>query len=142
MKWRTHTRNEHQAAMEPTQRAVNAMIRARDEGKPCVSCGSTTGRLEAGHFRTSTHGTTRFHPMNLSGQCGQCNRYAGGRTYEYAIELDRRFGAGWAAFLERLSRTIEPWETNELSLLRDASRKGYRVYKAIYFQLRPHHQIF
>jgi hypothetical protein len=87
-KWRTHSRSKHQDGIQATQVAVNAMIRARDEGKPCVSCGNMR-KLEAGHFRISNHGTKRFHPMNLSGQRATCNRFAGGVTYEYSIELDR-----------------------------------------------------
>ncbi len=115
-KWRTHSRSKHQEGIQATHVAVNAMIRVRDEGKPCVSCGNVR-KLEAGHFRISNHGTTRFYPMNLSGQCATCNRFAGGVTYEYSVGLDRRFGAGWAAFLDKLSQTIEPWETRELDQL-------------------------
>jgi hypothetical protein len=96
-------------------------------------------KLEAGHFRISNHGTTRYHPMNLSGQCATCNRYSEGVTYEYSLELDRRFGAGWAAFLEKISRTIEPWETKELEQLRSAARMGPRAYEQLYFELRPTH---
>jgi hypothetical protein len=114
------------------------MIRERDAGKPCVSCGEYR-TLEAGHFRTSTHGTTRFHPWNLNGQCATCNRYSGGVTYEYGVELDERWGKGTAAFLEKLSRAVEPWSEDELMVLRDAARRGYRVYEQIYFELRPKH---
>ena len=130
--------DEHQKALNRTQVVVNKMIRERDAGLPCVSCGNLR-TLEAGHFRTSTHGTTRFHPFNLSGQCATCNRYSGGVTYEYGLELDRRFGAGWAAFLQRLSDKIEPWTSEEFEQLRSAARMGPRAYQQLYFELRPHH---
>jgi hypothetical protein len=116
------------------------MIRERDSGLPCVSCGNLR-TLAAGYFRTSTHGTTRFHPFNLSGQCATCNRYSGGVTYEYSLELDLRFGQGTALFLKKLSDTIEPWTTTELDQLRAAARMGYPVYVQLYFELRPHHRL-
>lgn len=76
---------------------------------------------------------------NLNGQCGYCNRFAGGRTYEYGIELDNRFGAGWAEFLNQRSKTIEPWTTEELEQLRSAARMRYPVFRQIYFELCPNH---
>jgi hypothetical protein len=100
--WRKRPQTEHQKGLSNTQVAVNKMIRELDEGKPCVSCGNMR-KLEAGHFRISNHGTTRFHPMNLSGQCATCNRYSGGVTCENSLELDRRFGAGWTAKADGLS---------------------------------------
>jgi hypothetical protein len=130
---------EHQKAIAATQTAVNAMIRERDAGQPCISCGKPR-KLEAGHFRNSNQGTTRFHPWNLNGQCATCNRYSGGVTYEYGVALDRKWGRGTAAFIERLSRKIEPWETRELGTLRDAARRGARVYEQTYFTLRSGHE--
>jgi Bacteriophage Lambda NinG protein len=129
---------EIQRVRSNTQRVVNAMIRERDAGQTCISCGKFR-TLEAGHFRTSTHGTTRFHPWNLNGQCASCNRFAGGVTYEYSVTLDKKFGKGTAAFLERLSRKIEPWSVTELDQLRAAARYGYPVYLQVYRELRPHH---
>jgi hypothetical protein len=136
--WRKRPQNEHQKAIQNTQRVVNAMIRERDAGLPCISCGKMN-RLYAGHFRVSTLGRTRFHPTNLNGQCNDCNAYNGGRTYEYAIALDLKFGSGWAEFLYKLSQKIEPWETEELEQLRSAARMGPRAYQQLYFELRPTH---
>jgi hypothetical protein len=130
--------DDHRRALRNTQDAVNKMIRERDLGLLCVSCGKLR-TLEAGHFRTSTHGTTRFHPFNLSGQCATCNRYSRGVTYEYSLELDARFGPGTALFPKKLSDTIEPWTTTELDQLRVAARMGYPVYTTLYFELRPNH---
>jgi Bacteriophage Lambda NinG protein len=122
-----------------TKVAVHKMIRERDAGLPCVSCGNMR-TLEAGHFRVSTLSATNYHPMNLNGQCRDCNGYNGGRTYEYAIELDRRWGKGTATFLQKLSRKSEPWSIEELGTLKDAARHGSRVFMRVYFELRPHHK--
>lgn len=37
---------------------------------------------------------TRYHPYNLAGQCGQCNRFSGGKTYEFGLEIDPQVWAG------------------------------------------------
>jgi hypothetical protein len=131
-------KTEHQKAIAATQTAVNKMIRERDFGLLCISCKGLYD-LEAGHFRVSTHGITRFHPWNINGQCARCNRYAGSMSYEYSIGLDRKWGRGAAAFLERLSRAVEPWSVEELGTLRDAARRGWQVYGQTYFMLRPLH---
>lgn len=123
-----------------TKVAVHKMIRERDAGKPCVSCAEFR-TLEAGHFRVSTLGATNFHPANLNGQCANCNRYNGGRTYEYAIELDKRWGKGTAAFLQNLSRNSERYSIEELGTLKDAARHGIRVYEQCYYEMRPHHRL-
>jgi hypothetical protein len=68
--------------------------------------------------------STRFHPYNLAKQCGQCKRFGGGTTYESGQAIDRRHGKGTAAFLEKLSRTIEPWSIEDLGTLRDTPRRG------------------
>jgi hypothetical protein len=131
--------NEHQQALKTTQIVVNKMIRERDFGLPCITCGGFH-QLFAGHFRTSTNTTTRFHPYNLAGQCNSCNSFNGGMTYEYGLAIDRKYGKGWAAFLEKLARAKENWTTKELEQLRSAARMGPRAYQQLYFELRPHHQ--
>lgn len=84
----------------------------------------------------------RFHPYNLAGLCGQCNRFSGGKTYEFDLEIDRRYRVGWALFLEKLAREIDPWsEEEELGTLRDAARRGANVYEQTYFMLRAHHSL-
>ncbi|MDE2233431.1 MAG: recombination protein NinG [Patescibacteria group bacterium] len=135
---RNKSSNEHQRAYRTTQEAVNKVIRERDNGKTCISCGNLR-KLEAGHFRVSTLYATRFHPRNINGQCAYCNRYNGGKTFEYGLNLDKKWGNGWANFLEKLSHTEGKWTTEEMKGLRDAAKRGHRVYEQYYFTLRPTH---
>ena len=60
-------------------------------------------------------------------------------TYEYGLAIDRKYGKGWAAFLEKLARTQSDWTMEELEQLRGAARMGYPVYLQLYKQLRPTH---
>ncbi|HKF48305.1 MAG TPA: recombination protein NinG [Terracidiphilus sp.] len=145
-KWRTHTRNEHSAAIERTDRAVSLMIRERDANDPCIACNKLHKEYDAGHYRRRELMPTRFHPMNLNHEGIGCNRGTHNNKYGmkdmdlYRENLDLKWGAGTAQFLYKLSQIIEPWETKELEQLRSAARMGPRVYEKFYFELRPHHQ--
>lgn len=60
-------------ATENAQNAVNAFIRARDHGKPCISCGALR-KLTAGHHRTrASTPELRFNTKAINGQCSFCN---------------------------------------------------------------------
>ena len=53
---------------------INKLVRERDAGKPCISCGKIT-QLEAGHFISRAKSTKlRYEPRNIHGQCWHCNR--------------------------------------------------------------------
>ena len=98
------------------------MILAWYAGKGCIDCGTLKGNFDCGHFRRRECMPTRYHPWNLAKQNRRCKRYDGGRTFEFGAAIDRQYGRGTAAFLERLSRKIEPWTTEELGTLRAAAR--------------------
>lgn len=82
---------------------------------------------------------TRYHYMKLAGQCNSCNGFNGGMTYEYGPSIDRKYGNGWAALLEKLARTQSDWAMEELEQLRSAARMGARAHGQLYFELRPNH---
>ena len=78
-------------------------IRKRDKWK-CITCGIIIiGRqMHAGHFR---HGDWMdFVETNVNSQCSRCNKWLHGNLGIYAIELDKKYGAGTAAGLVELSR--------------------------------------
>lgn len=85
--------------MREAQAAFNSYIRARDYGKPCISCGVmeqsrfTGGHFDCGHYRSrgaASH--LRFNVYNAHGQCKRCNRELSGNAVEYRIGLVRRIG--------------------------------------------------
>jgi hypothetical protein len=131
--------NEHQKALKTTQTVVNKMIRERDAGKACITCDSMKAS-SAGHFRTSTNNTTRYHPWNLHLQCRSCNEFNGGMTYEHGKAIDKKYGRGTSTFLEKLARTNSLWTSEELEQLRSAARMGDRAYEQFYFEVRPAHR--
>jgi hypothetical protein len=79
------------------QTAFNAFIRARDAGKPCISCekplGSEPNTYDAGHFRSvGSAPHMRFVDDNVHGQCKHCNNYLGGNVLAYRKGLIERIG--------------------------------------------------
>lgn len=73
--------------------AFNRYIRLRDQHRPCVSCGTTTGQFHAGHYRPKgTHPALRYDEANVHGQCAQCNNMKSGNLTEYRKGLIDRIG--------------------------------------------------
>lgn len=81
------------------QTAFNAFIRARDAGRPCISCGSPLptnqvgGAFDCGHYRSvGSAPHMRFVEDNAHGQCKHCNRHLAGNHVAYRIGLVARIG--------------------------------------------------
>jgi hypothetical protein len=85
--------------VKKAQAAFNAFIRARDAGKPCISCSTplTTDRVggafDCGHYRSvGSAPHMRFVEDNAHGQCKHCNRHLAGNHVEYRKGLIERIG--------------------------------------------------
>lgn len=79
------------------QVAFNAFIRARDAGKPCISCDTILSNepntFDAGHYRSvGSAPHMRFVEDNVHGQCKHCNNYLAGNHVEYRKRLVERIG--------------------------------------------------
>ena len=79
------------------QKAFNLFIRARDSGKPCISCNAldtgAANSTDCGHFRSvGSAPHMRFVEENAAGQCKKCNRYLSGNIVEYRKGLIERIG--------------------------------------------------
>lgn len=78
------------------QQAVNAYVRMRDQGQPCISCGITYSTVwQAGHFisvgANSSH-SIRYNPDNIHLQCVVCNHHKGGNAEGYLPRLVAKIG--------------------------------------------------
>jgi hypothetical protein len=83
--------------VKKAQVAFNAYCRARDMGKPCISCGKPLGSepntYDAGHWRSvGSAPHMRFVEDNVHGQCKHCNNYLAGNAVEYRKGLIERLG--------------------------------------------------
>ncbi|GAB3188604.1 recombination protein NinG [Hydrogenophaga aquatica] len=83
--------------VKKAQTAFNAFIRARDAGKPCISCGRPLGTepntYDCGHYRSvGSAPHMRFVEDNAHGQCKHCNNHLAGNHVEYRKGLIERIG--------------------------------------------------
>lgn len=102
--------------IKEAQVAVNRYIRARDYGKPCISCGvphsiGYGGKFDCGHYRSRGSAShLRFNLLNMAGQCVTCNRYNSGNVVEYRKGLINKLG------LERVERLEHDNEPRKFSI--------------------------
>jgi len=77
-----------------------AWVRARDEGKPCISCdkpliktGKLGGDYDAGHYRSvGSAKHLEFDERNVHGQCKYCNDQLKSNPQGYRPRLIERIG--------------------------------------------------
>ena len=60
----------------------------------CVTCGKKghwkTGGIQAGHFISRKHYSTRWDERNVKPQCVACNVYRAGEQYKYSLYLGKK----------------------------------------------------
>lgn len=94
--------------VQETQVEFNKYIRARDAGLPCISCGTSQGQMQAGHYKpTGSHPELRFSELNCHAQCSTCNNYKSGNLTQYRIGLIARIGLPLVEFLEGAHKPLK-----------------------------------
>jgi hypothetical protein len=83
--------------VKKAQTAFNAYIRARDAGKPCISCGkppsNEPNQTDASHYRSvGSAPHMRFVEENCHASCKHCNQFLAGNHVEYRKGLIERIG--------------------------------------------------
>ena len=82
------------------QKVFNAYIRARDEGKPWISCGQMKD-LQAGHYYpVQGYEGLRFDEYNVHGECAGCNCFNQAHLIFYTENLKERIGEKEYYFLK------------------------------------------
>jgi hypothetical protein len=126
--------------VKAVERAFNGFIRARDHGKPCISCDRphdpTPNAWDAGHYRSvGSAKHMQFVEDNVHGQCKHCNHRLAGNHVAYRAGLIARIGL---AAVERIEsdQTVRKYTKEGLielarhynaearRLKRDASREA------------------
>lgn len=76
------------------QAALNAwIVKVRDKGLPCVSCGKFKPAYEAGHYLArSIRKELSLVEKNLANQCYYCNHYSKNAHHDYRKGLIARIG--------------------------------------------------
>ena len=101
--------------LEKTQKVVNAYIRKRDEGLPCISCGSYNGNQAGHYFTVKGYSALRFNEWNIHLQCAGCNMFKHGNQAMYRIGLVERIGEKAVKELEfeAVNNRVKKWQRNE-----------------------------
>lgn len=126
----------HNQLISEAQSAVNKYIRARDENKECISCGTPLiseklgGGFDAGHFRSRGSAPhLRFYTLNIFGQCKRCNRWLGGNYHEYRVGLIERLGIDKVEAIEADQRPRHYSDDDLRRIKRIFERKAKRLAK-------------
>lgn len=85
----------------------------------CVTCGKQghwkTGGIQAGHFISRKHYSTRWDERNVKPQCISCNMFRAGQQYLYSLYL----GSNLSDELYQKSREITKFTNVELQEMID-----------------------
>ena len=97
---KSRSSNPRAKAVALAQSAVNAYVRARDEGMPCISCGEMKP-LQAGHYwSVGARPEMRFNEANIHGQCHRCNIDLAGNREAFRAGIVDRLGSELADDLD------------------------------------------
>lgn len=132
-----HSKTPQAKAMAKLDKSLSVLVRTHYEPMGCFTCPTVRPYkiMDCGHFRRRELKATRFDLRNVGNQCPKCNRFDGGRPYEFARKLDEIWGEGTANEMFEKSREIKQWEVVDLELLNDAVKKGWLVYLQVYEDL-------
>ena len=107
----------YQRTLLDARKYFQKWIRKRDEGKPCISCGSLSDKVDAGHyFKAELYSGLIFNEDNCHSQCRKCNRYLNGNESHYRIGLSNRYGEDYVKNLESIkdANRLKKWTKDEL----------------------------
>ena len=109
----------------------NKWIRNRDAKEGCISCGTRSGQMAAGHYKTvGAHPELRFEPDNVHKQCNRnCNKAKSGNLTNYRINLVKKIG------LERVEWLEGPHKPKHYTIedIKDIKRKYQQLNKQTHF---------
>ena len=98
-------------------------IKMRDMDKHCVGECVTCGErgfvrdLEAGHYIGRRHWSVRFNEKNVHLQCNKCNRWGEGEKDAYALWLQKKYGKGILAELNRKKNQKRDYDLAKLKAM-------------------------
>lgn len=118
--------------LKKAEKLCNEFIRARDQYKACVSCGSDKG-CQAGHYiPVGKSSYLRYDERNIHLQCIYCNKYQHGNPITYRIELRKRIGDFELEKLERdfIENPMYKWTREALQAVIEYYSEKLKVLKA------------
>jgi len=116
---------------QEVQVEFNRYVRARDAGRPCISCGRNTGaKVNAGHYRpVGAFPELRFQEINCHAQCEHCNTYKSGNLTEYRTNLINKIGLPLVEWLEGPHQPLKA-TIDELKWLKKYYKEQVKILEA------------
>lgn len=112
----------YQRVLLDARKYFQKWIRQRDEGKPCISCGSYSDKVDAGHyFKAELYSGLIFNENNCHSQCRKCNRYLNGNESHFRIGLVDRYDEVFVQDLESIkdANRLKKWSKEELTEIKN-----------------------
>ena len=98
----------------------------RDNFVECVTCNRKypINKIQAGHFMSRKHYSTRWDEENIFPQCYGCNVMQQGQQYLFSKFIDEKFGEGYSDVLLLKSRETVKFADYELDeMIRDYTKR-------------------
>lgn len=98
----------------------------RDNFVECVTCGRKypINKIQAGHFMSRKHYSTRWDEENVFPQCYGCNVMQQGQQYLFSKFIDEKFGEGYSDVLLFKSRETVKFADYELEeMIQDYTKR-------------------
>lgn len=92
MRTKTKKKQTYSSLLKKAQAAFNSFIRNRDQGKPCISCGSYNTAHASHFYAAGSYTGLRFNELNCHLSCVSCNTYHHGNIHEYRKRIVDRIG--------------------------------------------------
>jgi len=120
------TKGQH---TKEAQIVFNSLRRAQCHGMGCISCGSFTGKMNAGHYRSEgSMPQLRFTTENVWLQCELCNSYLSGNLINYRINLVTLIGVERVEWLEGHHEPLR-WSIDTIKAFRQSCRDALKELK-------------
>lgn len=120
-------RHDRRWWLASTEQACNKAARKLRGDMPCISCGVTYGKFDAGHFLSkASRPDLRFCLANIWPQCYQCNSPKSSNYHQYRAALVERLGAELVDQMEHGIRGRSDWTIDELREIREYYRVSCR----------------
>lgn len=90
----------------------------------CITCSvvKPVPQMQAGHFVSRACNLLRYDEENVNSQCVSCNMFKGGEQYQYAKNIDLKYGDGTAEKLHNQRHIAHKLTVSELEqIISDAT---------------------
>ena len=122
--------SKRQTLIKKVDRVFSLYIRLRDSDDNgfvhCFTCGVRRHfrEVDCGHFMSRACLSTRWNEHgNCEAQCKYCNGFRSGEQYQFAKNLDAKYGKGTADGLVRLSKQTTKYSTADLQEMYDKYKR-------------------